>query len=265
MRNSGFLCFAPTSSDNSADYDPAHFPLLVAVEDRSFWFRERNRLILWALRRYFGTARQIIEVGVGTGYVMRAIRQEKPEAELYGSDIHIDGLRHAAGRLDASVELIQMDARRIPFREHFDLICAFDVLEHIREDQTVLEEMRRALRPGGGILLTVPQHMFLWSPADEAACHERRYRTGELVDKVRAAGFEIIRKTSFVSTLLPAMYLSRMRARSSGRYDLAGELRTGGVANTLMGYALRAETALILAGIALPAGGSQLLAAVKRS
>jgi SAM-dependent methyltransferase len=71
------------------------------------------------------------------------------------------------------VELFQMDARRFPFLEEFDLIGAFDMLEHVKEDEEVLSQMYQATRKGGGILLTVPHHPFLWSASDYLARHER--------------------------------------------------------------------------------------------
>ena len=98
------------------------------------------------------------------------------------------------------------------------MVGAFDVIEHISEDEEALAQLRRAVRPGGGVLVTVPQHPRLWSPADDYGEHKRRYRRRELVEKVSAAGLEIERITSFVSLLLPAMIASRFldRRRAEG-------------------------------------------------
>ena len=74
-----------------------------------------------------------------------------------------------------SATFYQMDARHIPFRDHFDAIGAFDVLEHIEDDVAVIEEVGRALRPDGMFVMTVPQHPALWSPQDDHAYHVRRY------------------------------------------------------------------------------------------
>jgi len=249
---------------NNREYDPKHFPLLAKLEDGSFWFHTRNQLIGWALTRFFPAAEEILEVGVGTGFVLRALHDILPHARLCGSDIHTEGLRFAAARLGPEVELLQLDAKAIPFRDHFDVACAFDVLEHIREDESVLEQMRLCLRKNGGIVLTVPQHMFLWGPADEAAFHQRRYYANELAAKVRAAGFEVLFKTSFVSFLLPALYLSRLRSRRSRMYDLEDELRIQPTLNALFRSVSAVETRLIRAGVRMPAGGSQLLVAVRR-
>jgi len=65
-------------------YDPQFFAQVAALEDDSFWFRERNRLILWALRRYAGDLRDYLEVGCGTGYVLDAVHSEFPAARCVG-------------------------------------------------------------------------------------------------------------------------------------------------------------------------------------
>ena len=256
-----FWAFAPELARENSDYNPDFFRVLVDLEDKSFWFRARNRLILWSVSRFFPDARSVLEIGVGTGFVTRALRAALPQAELWGSDIHVEGLRFAAGRLQDSATLFQMDACRIPFREEFDLVGLFDVLEHIEDDEAVLREIGRALKPGGGILLAVPQHMSLWGPADDLARHKRRYTAGELVRKVREAGFDVILKTSFVSLLLPVLYASRLRSRRTRTYDLLAELRIHPALNLLFETVLSAERTLIRSGLRLPAGGSQFLVA----
>src|SRR5204863_7401731 len=97
------------------------------------------------------------------------------------------------------------DARALPYRDAFDLVGAFDVLEHIDEDEAVLAEMAAATRRGGGVLITVPQHPWLWSEADDHAHHRRRYSRSALIDKVRSAGLRPVAVTSFVTFLLPVM------------------------------------------------------------
>jgi len=257
----GFKCFAPELAAGNADYDPRHFELLVNIEDGSFWFAARNRLILWVLSRFFPHPRSVMEVGVGTGFVMRALRDALPEAHLSASDAYVEGLRFAAERLGDAVMLLQMDARQIPFRREFDIIGLFDVLEHIQDDEAVLKELRLALRPGGGIIITVPQHMFLWGPADEAAFHKRRYGAKELAAKARAAGFDVVFKSSFVSLLLPVLYLSRLRTRKAGKYNLTDELEIHPVLDKIFRGVLAVEFALTRLGVRWPAGGSQLLVA----
>ena len=154
-----------------------------------------------------------------------------------------------------------MDARQIPFEREFDVVGAFDVLEHIAEDELVLSEMFKATRPGGGILLTVPQHQFLWSELDRHSMHQRRYNRAHLRGKVERAGFCVERITSFVSFLLPLLILSRRKRKDQ---DLWAEVpRMNRSLNAFFEKTLAAERALIRSGISFPAGGSLLLVARK--
>jgi len=244
-------------------FDEASFLHLPAAEERSFWFRSRNRLIAWALRRYFPGATSLLDVGCGTGFVLQGLRRELPRLRLVGGEFFPPGLAVAARRVP-DAELLQMDARRIPFRDEFDIAGAFDVLEHVEDDARVLSEMRAALRADGGLLVTVPQHPRLWSVVDEYSRHVRRYTRGELLAKVRGAGFEILRWTSFVTLLLPALAVSRRRFRGQTSFDPLTEYRNPPFVDSAFGWVLAAERSLIKAGVRLPAGGSLLVVARRR-
>ena len=104
---------------------------------------------------------------------------------------------------------MQMDARAIPAVDAFDLTGAFDVVEHVADDEGVLRGLRRATTAGGGTIIAVPQHPSLWSRADEIGHHQRRYRLGELEAKLRRNGFDILFSSSFTALLLPLMAVSR--------------------------------------------------------
>lgn len=146
--------------------------------------------------------------------------------------------------------------------EQFDVIAALDVLEHIDDDVEALRQMGRALRPSGGLIITVPQHPSIWSEADEWALHFRRYtRTGMRL-KLTQAGFEIVRATSFVSLLLPAMLLSRLRLRRRP-YDPLAELTLPQWLDAVLSTLLSLELTGIKRGLSLPAGGSLMVVARK--
>ncbi|MEW5943869.1 MAG: class I SAM-dependent methyltransferase [Pseudomonadota bacterium] len=263
QRVAGYLSFSPELAQSGEGFQPAHFAELADVEAGNFWFRSRNRLIVWALRCYFPAARRFFEIGCGTGFVLSGVARANPGLEVSGSEIHTAGLGYAAGRI-GNATLFQMDARDIPFEDEFDVIGAFDVLEHIEEDRLVLSQMFRAVSPGGGIILTVPQHRFLWSRQDDYAYHVRRYEARDLKEKVEQAGFRIERMTSFVSLLLPLMLISRLRKRAPDLdFDPLQELRVAPWANYTLEKTLDLERAVIRAGGSFPAGGSLLLVARK--
>jgi SAM-dependent methyltransferase len=236
------------------------FDALVAAQDQHFWFRARNALIGWAVREYFPKAESLLDLGCGTGGVSAYLRTAFPGLRIVATDVLEDGLSRARGRL-AGVSLLQMDARQVPFETEFDVIGAFDVIEHIQDDDATLREMFRATRPGGGAVITVPQHQALWSALDEFSHHCRRYSRGQAVTKVTQAGYRILCVTSFVSLLLPALLVSRLRQRGNSLYDPLSEYRIGPSLNRSLELVMGLERRLIRMGCRLPAGGSLLVVA----
>lgn len=259
----GFELYAPAAAHAGNGYDPALYHDLAALEDANFWFRARNRLIVHALRRYCGAPATFLEIGCGTGEVLRAITAAFPAMQASGSELFVEGLAFARQRLPQA-HLMQMDATALPFAEEFDAIGAFDVIEHIADDERVLGEVHRALQPRGHAIFTVPQHPWLWSRQDEIAHHERRYRVGELERKLVQHGFKVVYSTSFVSVLLPLLVLSR-RIIKPAATDPFREMRIGRVPNAILGAALHLEYLLLCCGVRLPLGGSRLVVAAKET
>lgn len=241
-----------------------YFKELAELEAKNFWFCARNSLILWAINKYAPKPKSLLEIGCGTGFVISAISKQFPDAILFGSEYFEEGLVYARQRLP-SAKFMQMDARHIPYESEFDAVGAFDVLEHIEQDEEVLKQIYKALKPSGIMFITVPQHRWLWSAVDEYACHARRYDANELHQKACKAGFDIVKSTSFVSLLLPAMYLSRLlqRNKMDVSMDTMTELRINPLLNKVFEWILYLELSLIRAGVALPVGGSRLLIARK--
>jgi len=259
--SAGFAALAPELADKISGIDPSAFKMLAAVEDEHFWFVARNELLVGLITRFFPDARRFLEVGCGNGAVLRAVAQLRDWKRLVGSELHPSGLAFAQTRLPG-VEFVQMDARHIPASDAFDLVGAFDVIEHIADDQRVLDQIRGVLAPGGGVIIAVPQHPWLWSRADEIAYHERRYCRGELERKLRQSGFEVLFSTSYTCLLLPMMIASRLLRRDGGTNEgVEQEFALDPRINGLFTAILRAEVRLTLAGLRWPVGGSRVVVA----
>jgi SAM-dependent methyltransferase len=265
----GIVQLAPGLDQTSEGYDLESFEFLEGFEGNHFWFKSRNELIAWLVRRFAPQAKRVMEIGCGTGFVLNAIREALPSAKICGSELHSQGLSVARKRHGEDVELIQMDARASGLSDALDLVGAFDVLEHIEEDLKVLEECAAMLRPGGVLIATVPQHPFMWSAQDDIAHHVRRYKRGELARKAGVAGMATLYQTSFVTLAFPLMAASRLLrgrggdgAADRGRMEAEFKLPAG--ANAAMLALQRAEHGLRRAGVPLPFGGSQVLVARKR-
>lgn len=262
-KRQGVYTLAPDLAESSPGYKENFFDELITLEENNFWFRSRNKIIEWAVRSHFPTASTMLEIGCGTGCVLSHLEQRFPNITFTGSEIYSAGAAIAANRVKQAA-IIQMDARNIPFYQEFDIVSAFDVLEHIPDADAVLRETYKAVKPGGGLIITVPQHPFLWSQEDEASCHIRRYTAPGLKKSVQDAGFNIVRSTSFVTLLFPLLLAARLaKKKRADNFDPLAELKKTSKANALLEKLIAADLALIKTGLNLPFGGSLLLIARK--
>jgi len=251
-----------TTTDDPS-FDPKHFAMLADLEDKHFWFQSRNKLIVWAINKYFPVAQNFLECGCGTGCVLSNTEQNLPHLSLTGFDLYAEGLNYAAKKTH-NVKLTTMDICNTTYKSEFDLIGAFDVIEHIQDDLLALRNMHSMLKPSGGCIITVPQHPHLWSTPDEIAYHKRRYTKTEIKKKLKACGFKIIRITSFISLLYPFMLISRLKSkRSHQNYNVDNELKINRALNYCFAKTCNCENWLIRKGLSFPLGGSLLVVARK--
>ena len=121
-----------------SSYDPAYFAPLFAVEDKHFWFRVRNLMIQTLVRQViadFPSGYRVLEVGCGSGNVLRVLEETCTRGKVVGMDLFADGLKYARKRTTCS--LVQGDMQNPPFGTQFDLIGLFDVLEHLPDDKQI--------------------------------------------------------------------------------------------------------------------------------
>jgi SAM-dependent methyltransferase len=257
-------------TDTHDSYDPRYFEPLFATEDRHFWFLARNRVICQLAAKALpvdGLGR-LLEVGCGTGFVLRALEKEFPEKLVTGMDLFLEGLRLANQRVTCG--LVQGDLAAPPFKGGFDLVGMFDVLEHIEDDRGVLDHLFKLVKPGGSLLLTVPADPGLWSYFDVASCHFRRYSLQDLREKVQAAGFDVNFTSPFIALTYPALRFQRLLMNKSGTdnpetaADQAEEdLKIIPVINDIVKWILYLEADWLARGRRLPFGSSLVLLARK--
>lgn len=204
---------------------------LVALEDAHWWYRERRALLARELRRLDTTPGVALDIGAAGGGNSRVLRAHRwrPVAVEYGAE----GAAAAAGR---GLMAVRADACHLPFKSgSIDLVLAFDVLEHIEEDDRAATDIRRVLRPGGTALIAVPCDMRLWSAHDIAVGHVRRYERDTLRALIEKAGLRIERIWSWNVLMRPAAARRRKRSTSSDLDDV------GSVLNTALSMIIKAE------------------------
>lgn len=261
-QNADIAMLAPEFADTVSGFDPVSFATIADIEARHFWFVARRELIVGLADRFFPEAQSFLEIGCGNGAVLQALRDSRHWRRVAGSDLHPTGLAQARAHMPQGVEFVQMNALAIPARAAFDLIGAFDIVEHVADDEGVLRAVHGALRPGGGTIITVPQHPWLWSAADDVAHHQRRYRRGELDAKLQRSGFEILASFSYAASLLPLLVASRLIGRiRPTAHDLDREVKLHPLVNAALLAVLRTEVRLTQAGLHWPVGGSRVVVA----
>lgn len=249
----------------TAGFDPHYFPTLAAVERDHYWFATRREVVRDVLRASVRdlSERALFDIGCGSGGLLAFLGE--CGVPLAGAcDVYPESL--ALVRPRVAVPLLLVDEGRFPpLASGYSLLGMFDVLEHIDDDVGTLRHLRDTLEPGGVLVLTVPAHPFLFDEMDEIAHHRRRYRRDELGDKLRSAGFSVLRLSHFMAPLVPLVTLRWLARLAPGRGTLERrriELSVIPVLNGLMRALLRLERPLVRAGV-LPFGSS-LVAVAER-
>src|ERR1044072_4637577 len=156
------------------------YPILFRVEQSHWWHIGRRRILsgfVEEICRHVTDRRpRILDVGCGTGANL-VMLSKYGDAE--GVDVSEDALAFCRER---GLDKVRLGAgEQLPYEDGaFDLVTAFDVVEHMDDDLAGLSEMRRLLRPAGRVLFFVPTFMFLWGLQDEVSNHRRRYRLPQL-------------------------------------------------------------------------------------
>lgn len=187
---------------------------LATLEDSHWWYRERRHLLARALDGL--TPGQALDIGATGGGNTRVLRDLgwSPVAMEYGQE-------GASVAHERGLATVRADARQLPLADgSLSLVVAFDILEHIEEDDVAVTEIRRVLRPDGTFLVAVPADPRLWSAHDEAVDHVRRYTRETLSAVLHRGGFDISAMTSWNVLLRPVVALRRKRTSGSDLDDL---------------------------------------------
>ncbi len=237
--------------------NPDAYLEMAATEDHHWWFRARRKIIestivTMALPR----EARILEVGAGTGGNLVMLSRH---GQVRAMEMDAQARALATQKTRGAFEVLAGSCPdNIPFpNETFDLICMFDVLEHIDHDVATVAALGKHLAPGGRLLITVPAYQWLWSAHDAFLHHKRRYTSRQLRQLFGASGLRVDRISYFNTLLLPLAAAARLKDR------IASSNRASGVSVPAPGInasmqAIFATERHLLRHFDLPAGVSLL-------
>lgn len=220
-----------------------------------WWYRARSALLEEALGPYLGQPTSLLDVGSADGPSVGWMRGAHRRFTI---DVHLRGLQPGEG--------VCASALALPFCDGvFDVVGAFDVLEHCQPESLALREMKRVLVPGGRLLIAVPAYQWAWTDHDVAAGHYRRYTRRRLVGAIDNAGFHVERVTYAFTTVFPFFVadrvVRRLRPRNSGDPEQRLTPVPAALDRVLLG--LTGVERRIMRRRDLPFGSSVFLAALK--
>lgn len=191
--------------------DASAYAGIYAIEERLWWYRGRRKICFGLLDRFLANRQnlEILDVGCGTGYNLTLLQRY---GRAQGVDMSPEALEFCRLRGVDAVTLHQ--AGELPFPDQsFDLLTAFDVIEHIDDDRGALAEFSRVLRPEGWLLLYTPALPWLYNEHDRIVHHKRRYLGPELREKLESSGYQVLHLAYSNLLVLPLVLLARALAR----------------------------------------------------
>lgn len=194
------------SDEQSSYYPEEGIENLSQVDEQYFWFRIRNKMILFLLKRFCDKRRNFIEIGPGNCRMASTLI--KLGFEVSVADIFRKSLKIAENT--GVNKRYLMDITKTPFRNHFDIVGLFDVIEHIDDDILVMKNVGKMLKQSGLVILTVPAHDWLWSRIDTISGHKRRYTLKRVQKILSDNGFEVVFSSHFFVSILPLLFLRKI-------------------------------------------------------
>ena len=190
---------------------------MAELDERHWWYRARRRVLADLIRREAQppAGARILEIGCGTGHNL----------SMLGTFGHVDGLELDDEAAALSEKRLGRKVLRSPLpelvgvRRKYDLIGAFDVIEHIEDDHAAVAAIATKLKPGAKFIMTVPAHPWMWTAHDVANHHKRRYSKRALRALIEGSPMRLEKIGYFNSLLFPLAVAERTVSKLRGNDD----------------------------------------------
>jgi len=238
--------------------DRVIYDRMAELDQTHWWYTARRRILSAVITRHIRPApdARILEIGCGTGHNVPMLRGF---GTVDAVELDDDARAVASDRLGIAVAKAALPSLDGLPEGQYDLIALLDVIEHVEQDREGLASIRRRLRPGGRILITVPAHQWMWSAHDRLNHHFRRYSAKSLRSLVEGSGLRIEKLSYFNSLLFPLAVAARFVGKLTGKDDTDDKLPPGPV-NAVFDRVFGAE-AYLVGRVPMPPGLSLVVIA----
>ena len=216
---------------------------MAELDQRHWWYRARRQVLAELIRRKAPPppGARLLEIGCGTGHNLAMLGQFGPVDGLELDDQARAIAERRLGRTVMSAPLPELAG--VP-EHYYDLVGAFDVIEHIDDDEAALESIATRLKPGGKFVMTVPAHRWMWSAHDVVNHHKRRYSKSALTTLIDNSPLRLESIGYFNSLLFPLAVAERMASKARGKDDANLSLPSAPL-NSALEHAFAVERHLI--------------------
>ncbi len=257
------------SSDTNLSYPSEGNEMCFQLEDNSYWFKHRNRIVSLMIAKYKAHRNVFADVGGGNGFVSMLLQTQLTDVILI--EPGPQGVINASKRGVKNVICSVLDQCKF-INKSIEMIGMFDVVEHIEHPNNILQESKRVLTDDGLLFLTVPAFNFLWSNEDKSAGHFTRYTKSTMKNLLHTNGFEPVFMSYFFQFLTMPIFALRsipsrlgMYARQQNQQHYNQQHSSGsGISNSIVNYFCNKEEATLSAGNQLNFGSSLIVVAKKK-
>jgi SAM-dependent methyltransferase len=191
---------------------------MAALDQQHWWYRARREVLAALIRRAVDPrpGAELLEIGCGTGHNLTMLSAFGAVSAL---EVDPEARKVAEKRLGRPVLSAPLPELAGVPEGHFDVIGAFDVVEHIEDDQAAIAAIARRLKPGGKFIATVPAHQWMWSAHDVVNHHHRRYSLKGFRNLIEGSPLRLEKIGYFNSLLFPVAVAERMASKVRGKDD----------------------------------------------
>ena len=208
----------------------------VKLEKEHWWFVVRQKIILQCLKKYTKPQPiKILNIGVAGGASSAWLSSL---GEVVSVETDPAFLNHL---ISENIPVVNASVANMPFdNNYFDLVCAFDVIEHVEDDIAAIKEIERVCKVEGFICITVPAFNMLWSNHDVVNGHYRRYTHRSLLSLTEKFSSLEYKRLQYFNSLLfvPILIVRKISSSFSGNKNTAqsdfGLFEKAGVINKIL-------------------------------